>query len=238
MWKSDSPATINREWGRRLIRVQANVRDRDVASFVAEAQQRIGEKVKLPEGYVIEWGGQFENLQRAQVRFAIIVPLTMLLVFFLLYVSMKSLRDVLIIYTGIPFSVIGGVLALHYRGIPFSVSAAVGFIALIGIAVLNGQIMIEAMRAYRQEGMSLLRCDSARRERTAAPRACDRSDRHRRLHTDGAFQRCGRGSPTPLATVVVGGHDYLGTLLTLFLLPTLYLIVPKAPETGMTPKPE
>jgi cobalt-zinc-cadmium resistance protein CzcA len=218
---SDSPATINREWGRRLIRVQTNVRDRDVASFVAEAQQRIGEKVKLPEGYVIEWGGQFENLQRAQVRFAIIVPLTMLLVFFLLYVSMKSLRDVLIIYTGIPFSVIGGVLALHYRGIPFSVSAAVGFIALIGIAVLNGQIMIEAMRAYRQEGMSLidaiLHGGKERLRPVLATAVTDIVGFIPMALSTGVGAEVQR----PLATVVVGGM-MTGTMLTLFVLPILY----------------
>lgn len=233
---SDSPATINREWGRRLIRVQANVRDRDVASFVAEAQQRIGETVRLPEGYVIEWGGQFENLQRAQVRFAIIVPLTMLLVFFLLYVSMKSLRDVLIIYTGIPFSVIGGVLALHYRGIPFSVSAAVGFIALIGIAVLNGQIMIEAMRAHRQEGMSLidaiLHGGKERLRPVLATAVTDIVGFIPMALSSGVGAEVQR----PLATVVVGGM-ITGTLLTLFLLPILYLTLPKAPVPYPTGTP-
>src|SRR5690606_10582776 len=121
---TDSPATINREWSRRLIRVQTNVREREVASFVAEAQRKIEEQVKLPDGYVVEWGGQFEHLQRAQLRFSIIVPLTMLMVFVLLFFSLKSLRDVCIIYTGVPFAAIGGVIALHLRGIPFSVSAA------------------------------------------------------------------------------------------------------------------
>ncbi|WP_291317916.1 CusA/CzcA family heavy metal efflux RND transporter, partial [Desulfuromonas sp.] len=119
----ESPSTINREWGRRLIKVQVNVRDRDIASFVAEAKERVGADVTLPEGYSIEWGGQFENLERSQKRLMVVVPLTLLLIFFLLYASLKRLRDVLIIYTGIPLAAVGGVLALYLRGIPFSVSA-------------------------------------------------------------------------------------------------------------------
>ncbi|MCC6486331.1 MAG: efflux RND transporter permease subunit, partial [Candidatus Hydrogenedentes bacterium] len=150
-----APSTINREWGRRLIRVQANVRGRDVASFVKEAQEQVAANVTLPEGYLIEWGGQFQNLERARLRFALIVPLTLLLVFVLLYFSLKSLSDVLIIYTGIPFAAIGGVLALWMRGIPFSVSAAVGFIALSGIAVLNGQVLVAAIRAHVAGGLGL-----------------------------------------------------------------------------------
>lgn len=223
----DSPATINREWGRRLIRVQTNVRGRDVASFVAETQERIEQQVTLPVGYVIEWGGQFENLQRAQLRFAIIVPLTMLLVFFLLYLSMKSWRDVFIIYTGIPFSVIGGVLALHYRAIPFSVSAAVGFIALIGIAVLNGQIMIEAVRAYRKEGMSLLDAIiHGGKERLRPVLATSVTDIVGFIPM-ALSTGVGAEVQRPLATVVVGGM-LSGTVLTLFLLPILYLVIPKA----------
>lgn len=225
----DSPATINREWSRRLIRVQANVRDRDVASFVAEAQQRIEEAVTLPEGYVIEWGGQFENLQRAQLRFAIIVPLTMLLVFFLLYFSMKSLRDVLIIYTGIPFSVIGGVLALQFRGIPFSVSAAIGFIALIGIAVLNGQILIEAFRAYMEEGLGLLDAVIQGGKQRLRPVLATALTDIVGFIPMALSTGVGAEVQRPLATVVVGGM-ITGTVLTLFLLPILYFVLPKAPE--------
>ncbi|HBQ19696.1 MAG TPA: CusA/CzcA family heavy metal efflux RND transporter, partial [Myxococcales bacterium] len=123
--------------------------------FVAEAQERIAATVPLPEGYVIEWGGQFENLQRAQLRLAIVVPAVLLLVFVLLYFSMKRLRDVAIIYSGIPFAAVGAILALWLRGIPFSVSAAVGFIALAGIAVLNGQILLEAIREFADRGIPL-----------------------------------------------------------------------------------
>lgn len=218
---ADSPATINREWSRRLIRVQANVRDRDVASFVAEAQRRIEAEVKLPEGYVVEWGGQFENLQRAQLRFAIVVPSTMLLVFFLLFFSLRSLRDVLIIYTGVPFAAIGGVFALYARGIPFSVSAAIGFIALIGIAVLNGQIMVVAIRAFRAEGLSLLDAivegGKQRLRPVLATAITDVVGFIPMVLSTGVGAEVQR----PLATVVVGGM-ITGTALTLLVLPVLY----------------
>ncbi len=222
---TDSPATINREWGRRLIRVQANVRGRDVASFVAEAQRRIAQEVPLPNGYIVEWGGQFENLERAQLRFAVIVPLTLLAVFFLLYFSLGSLRDVLIIYTGVPFAAIGGVFALYLRGIPFSVSAAVGFIALSGIAVLNGQIMVSAIRAFRKEGLPLaeavLEGGKQRLRPVLATAITDVAGFVPMAISTGVGAEVQR----PLATVVIGGM-ITGTLLTLFLLPILYRIVP------------
>lgn len=217
----DSPATINREWSRRLIRVQANVRDRDVAGFVAEAQQRIEKEVALPEGYVVEWGGQFENLQRAQLKFAIIVPLTLLLVFFLLYFSLGSIRDVLIIYTGVPCAAIGGILALYFREIPFSVSAAVGFIALTGIAVLNGQIMVTAIRAYRSEGLSLVEAILEGGKQRLRPVLATAIVDVVGFIPMAISTGVGAEVQRPLATVVVGGM-MSGTMLTLFVLPVLY----------------
>ncbi|MFA6244601.1 MAG: efflux RND transporter permease subunit, partial [Candidatus Hydrogenedentales bacterium] len=197
---------------------------RDVASFVAEAQRRIADEVSLPQGYIIEWGGQFESLQRAQLRFAIVVPLTLLLVFFLLYFSLGSLRDVLIIYTGVPFAAIGGVFALYVRGIPFSVSAAIGFIALSGIAVLNGQIMISAIRGYRKHGLSfvhsVLEGGKQRLRPVLATAITDAAGFIPMAFSTGVGAEVQR----PLATVVVGGM-ISGTLLTLFLLPILYLVV-------------
>ncbi|MDZ4858831.1 MAG: CusA/CzcA family heavy metal efflux RND transporter [Candidatus Hydrogenedentes bacterium] len=223
----DSPATINREWGRRLIRVQTNVRGRDVGSFVAEAQRRIAEQVDIPDGYIVDWGGQFENLQRAQLRFAIIVPLTLLLVFVLLFLSMRSLRDVLIIYTGIPCAVIGGVFALYVRGIPLSVSATVGFIALAGIAVLNGQVMIEAFRDMLRQGLGLkeaiLEGGKQRLRPVLATAITDVVGFIPMMLSTGVGAEVQR----PLATVVVGGM-VSGTLLTLFLLPILYFLLPGA----------
>jgi len=232
---TDSPATINREWSRRLIRVQTNVRDRDVASFVAEAQRKIEEQVKLPDGYVVEWGGQFENLQRAQLRFSIIVPLTMLMVFVLLFFSLKSLRDVCIIYTGVPFAAIGGVIALHLRGIPFSVSAAVGFIALIGIAVLNGQIMVVAIRAFRDEGMSLLESIVEGGKQRLRPVLATAVTDVVGFIPMAISTGVGAEVQRPLATVVVGGM-ISGTLLTLFVLPILYRLAYQRSQWKLTPQ--
>lgn len=222
----DSPATINREWSRRLIRVQTNVRDRDVASFVAEARQKIDEQVKLPDGYVLEWGGQFENLQRAKLRFSIVVPLTMLMVFILLFFSLKSLRDVCIIYTGVPLAAIGGVIALYLRGIPFSVSAAVGFIALIGIAVLNGQIMVVAIRGFRDEGMSLLEAIVEGGKQRLRPVLATAVTDVVGFVPMAISTGVGAEVQRPLATVVIGGM-ISGTVLTLFVLPILYRLAYK-----------
>jgi cobalt-zinc-cadmium resistance protein CzcA len=221
--ETTAPATINREWSRRMIRVQTNVRDRDVGSFVAEAQQQIADQVDLPPGYIITWGGQFENLQRAQLRLMIIVPLTLLLVFMLLYFSLGSLRDVLIIYTGVPFAALGGIFALYLRDIPFSVSAAVGFIALSGIAVLNGQVLVAAIRAYLDEGKALrdavLEAGKQRLRPVLATAITDAAGFIPMAISTGVGAEVQR----PLATVVVGGV-LTGTMLTLFLLPILYLI--------------
>jgi cobalt-zinc-cadmium resistance protein CzcA len=215
-------ATINREWSRRLIRVQTNVRNRDVASFVEEAQGRIAAEIDLPEGYGVDWGGQFENLRRAQMRLSIIVPLVLMLVFFLLYFSLRSLRDVLIIYTGVPFAAIGGVFALHLRGIPFSVSAAVGFIALSGIAVLNGQVLVAAIRAYRDDGLELLDAViEGGRQRLRPVLATAITDAAGFIPM-AISTGVGAEVQRPLATVVIGGV-MTNTLLTLFVLPVLYV---------------
>lgn len=225
----EGPSTINREWGRRLIKVQCNVKDRDVASFVAEAQSRLEREVNLPEGYVIEWGGQFEHLIRSRQRFMIVVPLTLALIFFLLYLSLRSLRDVLIIYTGIPFAVIGGVLALWMRGMPFSVSAAVGFIALSGIAVLNGQVLVAAIRNFRVEGLPLTEAViSAAKQRLRPVLATAITDAVGFIPM-AISTGVGAEVQRPLATVVVCGV-ITSTLLTLVVLPVVYLAFNKARE--------
>jgi cobalt-zinc-cadmium resistance protein CzcA len=218
----EGPSTINREWGRRLIKVQCNVRDRDVASFVTEAQARLEKEVKLPAGYVIEWGGQFEHLIRSRQRFMIVVPLTLALIFFLLYLSLRSLRDVLIIYTGIPLAAIGGVLALWARGIPFSVSAAVGFIALSGIAVLNGQVLVAAIRNFLNEGLPLAEAViSAAKQRLRPVLATAITDAAGFIPM-AISNGVGAEVQRPLATVVVFGV-ITSTLLTLVVLPAVYL---------------
>jgi heavy metal efflux system protein len=219
-------STINREWGRRLIRVQCNVADRDVASFVEEAQTRIEKELELPEGYVIDWGGQFENLANAKIRFLIVVPVTLLLVFFLLYFSLKNFREVLLIYTGIPFAAVGGVFALWSRGMPFSVSAAIGFIALGGIAVLNGQILVSAIRGYLNQGSELrVAVTDAARQRLRPVLATAITDAVGFLPM-AVSTGVGAEVQRPLATVVVAGV-LSSTVLTLFVLPILYLLIMK-----------
>lgn len=222
--ETEGPATINREWGRRLIKVQCNVRDRDVASFVGEAQQRITQGINLPEGYVIEWGGQFEHLIRAKQRFAFVIPVTLALIFLLLYFSLRRLREVLIIYTGIPFAAIGGVFALWLRGIPFSVSAAVGFVALSGIAVLNGQVLVAAIHKYREEGLQVVEAViSASRQRLRPVLATAITDAVGFIPM-AISTGVGAEVQRPLATVVIGGV-ITSTLLTLVVLPMIYVWV-------------
>lgn len=224
-------ATINREWSRRLIRVQCNIQGRDAASFIKEARERIDEEVELPEGYVIEWGGQFENLERAQNRLMIVVPATLLLVFILLYFSMRNLRDVLIIYTGIPFALVGGVYALLFRDIPFSVSAAVGFIALSGIAVLNGQIMVAAIRGFLDESLPLRDAVmNAAKQRLRPVLATAVTDAVGFLPM-AISTGVGAEVQRPLATVVIGGV-VTSTVLTLFVLPLLYMMTGRANSTS------
>ena len=219
----ESPSTINREWGRRLIRVQCNVDGRDISSFVEEAREAINKSIELPEGYVIEWGGQFENLERSKLRLTIVVPVTLLLVFFLLYFSLRNLRDVLLIYTGIPFALIGGVFALWFRGIPFSVSAAIGFIALCGISVLNGQILVSAIRKFLDSGYGLQHAVThAARQRLRPVLATAITDAVGFVPM-AISTGVGAEVQRPLASVVIGGV-ITSTFLTLFVLPLLYLI--------------
>ena len=172
---------------------------------------------------MIEWGGQFENLQRAQTRLAVVVPVVLLLVFILLFLSMKNLRDVLIIYTGIPFAAIGAIFALWIRDIPFSVSAAVGFIALAGIAVLNGQILIEAVRENTAQGLprdqSIVEAAKTRLRPVLATAVTDAAGFLPMAVSLGVGSEVQR----PLATVVIGGI-ITSTLLTLFVLPVLSLV--------------
>lgn len=219
--ETEGPATINREWGRRRITVQCNVRGRDVSSFVAEAQDQIARRVKLPEGYQIEWGGQFENMQRANARLRFVVPLALALILALLYFSLGSMRDVLIVATGIPLGAIGGVASLWVRGMPFTVSAAIGFIALSGVAILNGLVLVTFIRQRLDAGRPLA---NAVREgclvrlrpvlMTALVAAVGFIPMAVNVGIGGEVQR-------PLATVVIGGA-LSNTLLTLIVLPVLY----------------
>jgi cobalt-zinc-cadmium resistance protein CzcA len=218
---TESVNTISREAFQRRMAIQVNLRGRDVQSFVEEAQQKIGAGVKLPEGYFVEYGGAFKNLQEARARLAVVVPMALLLIFLLIFMAFSSVRQALIVYTGIPLAVTGGIFALWLRDLPFSISAAVGFIALSGVAVLNGVMMISFINQLREEGRSVRDAvveGALTRLRPVLMTALVASLGFVPMalaHGSGAeVQR-------PLATVVIGGI-ITATFLTLVLLPTLY----------------
>jgi cobalt-zinc-cadmium resistance protein CzcA len=219
--ETEGPSTINREWGRRRITVQCNVQGRDVKSFVAEARESMEAQIKLPPGYSMEWGGQFENMERANRKLMFVVPLALALVFILLFFSLKSLRDVLIVATGIPLGAVGGVLALWLRDMPFTVSAGIGFVALSGVAILNGLVLVTFIRQQWEQGMApaqAVREGCLARLRpvlmTALVAAVGFLPMAINVGVGGEVQR-------PLATVVIGGI-FTNTLLTLVVLPVLY----------------
>lgn len=228
--EGEGASTINREWGRRLIRVQCNVAGRDVTSFIREAQQRMNREIILPDGYLIDWGGQFENLERARLRLAIVVPATLALVFFILYFSLGRLRDVLLISTAIPFAAVGGIAALWYRDIPFSVSAAIGFIALGGIAVLNGQILITAIRSFLDAGHNPRDAITLAAKQRLRPVLATAITDALGFIPMAISTGIGAEVQRPLATVVIGGV-ITSTVLTLLVLPSLSLLIgPKHPR--------
>lgn len=152
----EGPSTVTREWGQRRITITANVRGRDLGSFVAEARRRIAEQVSLPSArYRVEYGGQFENLERARARLLIVVPLALVLIFVLLYMTYRNVVDALRVFTGIPFAWVGGIFALWLRDMPFSISAGIGFIAMSGVAVLDDMILVSYVRQLRRRGLPL-----------------------------------------------------------------------------------
>ena len=215
------PNQISREDGKRLVIVTANVRGRDIGSFVQEAQSRIDAEVAVPAGYWTGWGGQFEQLASAARRLQLIVPLALLLIFALLYLTFGSVKDSLIVFTGVPLALTGGVVALWLRGIPLSISAGVGFIALSGVAVLNGMVMITFINQLRQRGESLDRAvfDGAiARLRPVLMTALVASLGFVPMALATSI---GAEVQRPLATVVIGGI-LSSTLLTLVVLPILY----------------
>jgi cobalt-zinc-cadmium resistance protein CzcA len=219
------PVQISRESIRRRVVVEANVRGRDVASFVKEANARIAREVKLPEGNYTQWGGQFENLQAATRRLAVVVPLVLALIFVMLFFTFRSLTPALLIYLNVPFAATGGVLALAVRGMPFSISAAVGFIALFGVAVLNGIVLMSQIQQLRQSSdlplVDIVReaCSSRMRPvlMTALVAGLGFIPMALSHGTGAEVQR-------PLATVVIGGL-ITSTILTLLVLPTIYTLV-------------
>src|SRR5581483_6251400 len=148
----DGPFEVAREDGQRRIAVEVNVRGRDIGSFVGEAQRRVDQQVKVPTGYLMQWGGLWEHLESGRDRLMIVVPITFMLIFLLLFATFGSAAQAALVFTGIPFAVTGGILALLARGMPFSMSAGVGFIAVSGVAVLNGVVMVAFINEARRRG--------------------------------------------------------------------------------------
>jgi cobalt-zinc-cadmium resistance protein CzcA len=217
----ETPPSVEHESNRRRTFVSANVRGRDVAGFVEDAQKAVGKAVPMPTGYEIRWGGDFENLQSASKRLILITPVVLLMIFLLLYTSFKSTRLALLIFMAVPMAASGGIFALQLRDMPFSISAGVGFIALFGVAVLNGLVWVSAAEILRKSGMPL---PEATRETALSrlrpvlmtalvaslgflPMALSSSD--------------GAEMQRPLASVVIGGL-ITSTLLTSLVVPAIY----------------
>jgi heavy metal efflux system protein len=218
---AEGPNQVSRENGKRRIVVQANVRGRDIGSFVDEARRRIAAEAKLPAGSWLDWGGQFENLIAARQRLAVVVPACFFLIFLLLFGTFNSVKYALIVFSGVPLALTGGIIALWLRDLPFSISAAVGFIALSGVAVLNGLVMVTFINQLRREGVGLddaIVRGSLTRLRPVLMTALVAS-----LGFVPMALATGTGAEVqrPLATVVIGGI-VSSTFLTLVVLPALY----------------
>ncbi len=220
----EGPSTITREWGQRRTTVQVNVRARDIGTFVAEAQQRIGQEVQLPPGrYRIDWGGQFENYERARNRLLIVVPAVLVMIFVLLYVTYNRIRDALRVFTGVPFAIVGGVIALWIRDMPFSISAGVGFIALSGVAVLGDMVLVSYVRQLLAQGQSLRESIAEAALTRLRPVLMTALVASLGFVPMALSTGVGAEVQRPLATVVIGGV-ISSTLLTLLVLPAIYLV--------------
>ncbi|MEX1277252.1 MAG: CusA/CzcA family heavy metal efflux RND transporter [Bacteroidota bacterium] len=217
----EGPAEITHSAGRRYLVVESNVRERDIESFVKDIQQAIKEKVKLPVGYTLTYGGEFENLERARERLSIVVPVSLLLIFLLLFVSVNSVRQALIIFSAIPLAVVGGIVALWVRDMPFSISAGVGFIALFGVAVLNGLVMLSYYNKLIQEGVSVRDAVIKGSETRLRPVITTALVASLGFIPMAISTSAGAEVQRPLATVVIGGL-ITSTLLTLVVLPVIF----------------
>jgi cobalt-zinc-cadmium resistance protein CzcA len=233
--QTEGPSTISHEWGKRRIVVQCNVRGRDVGGFVAEARSAIERNVELPPGYHVQFGGQFEHLERARTRLAVVVPIALGLIFLLLYMTYGRFADVVRIFLTLPLSAVGGLIALHLRGMPFTISAGVGFVAMLGVAVLGDMVFVSYLRGLLGKGCPVF----AAIEETALTRL-------RPVLTTGLVASLGflpmalstgigAEVQRPLATVVIGGV-VTSTLLTLVVLPAIYSFLP-SPATARKESP-
>ncbi len=237
VYVTEGPAQISREMGQRRIVIECNVTDRDIGSFVDEARRKIDAAVKLPPGYIVTWGGQFENQQRAMKRFAIVVPITITAIFLMLFSSFNSVKQAVLIILNIPFAMIGGILALVIGHFNLSVSASVGFIALFGVAVLNGVVMVSYFNELRRAGMAV--ADAVIQGSVLRLRPVLITASVAALGLIPMLFATGPGSEIqkPLAAVVIGGL-ISSTLLTLFILPTLYKVFERRSQAAPHPLPD
>jgi cobalt-zinc-cadmium resistance protein CzcA len=218
----EAPAMVNREWAKRRIVVQTNVRGRDVGSFVEDARAAIESKVELPPGYFIRFGGQFEHLEGAKKRLMIVVPIALVSILLLLYFTYGRVRDSLRVFTGVPFAALGGIVALWLRDMPFSISAGVGFVALSGVAVLGDMVLVSTIRQLLDEGRPLVDAVKTAAERRLRPVLMTALVASLGFVPMAFNTGIGSEVQRPLATVVIGGV-ISSTLLTLVVLPALYM---------------
>jgi cobalt-zinc-cadmium resistance protein CzcA len=228
----EGPSTITREWGQRRITVSANIRGRDMGSFVAEAQRKIKEQVPLPPGrYHVEWGGQFEHYESARRRLAIVIPLAVALIFTLLYLTYRNVVDALRVFTGVPLGWVGGIIALWLRDMPFSISAAIGFIAMSGVAVLDDMILVSCIRQLRASGLP--RDEAVRRAAVTRLRPVLMTTLVASLGFLPMAFSTGMGAEVqrPLATVVIGGV-ISAMVMSLLVIRVLYVFFDAAAGAG------
>ena len=225
----EGPAEISRENVHRRIVVECNVRGRDIGSFVKEAQKAVKEKLQLPSGYFIKWGGQFENMQRARLRLAIVVPVSLILIFALLYTAFRSFKNALLIYINVPIAVTGGIFALFLRGMPISISATVGFIALFGLSVFFGVVMVSFINELRSQNIPMREAVLKGAELRLRPVLISSLADIIGFLPMAVNTGVGAEVQRPLATVVIGGLLF-SLFLTLFVLPALYKWFPKKVE--------
>ncbi len=231
----EGPSTITREWQQRRIVVQCNVRGRDVGGFVEEARERIASEVALPRGWYVNFAGQFEHMERARLRLMIVVPAALLLVFFLLYTSTNSVRDAFIIFTGAPFAVLGGLLALWVRGMPFTVSAGVGFVAVSGVAMLAGLVLVSTIKRKLGTGVSLEEAIEESALTRLRPILITTLVAALGFVPMALNTGVGAEVQRPLATVVIGGV-LSANVLTLIVLPAVYRLFGRGGVSDGSPR--
>ncbi|WP_437595963.1 efflux RND transporter permease subunit [Sorangium sp. So ce590] len=234
---AEGPTAIHREWAKRRIVVQANVRGRDVGTYVEEARARLDREVELPPGYYVRFGGQFEHLERAQARLLVVVPVALGLILLLLYFTYGRLLDAVRVFTGVPFAAIGGVVALWLRGLPFSISAGVGFVALSGVAVLGDMVLVSTIRQLTAAGMPVRAAIELAAERRLRPVLMTALVASLGFVPMALNTGVGAEVQRPLATVVIGGV-ISSTLLTLLVLPVLYSVAGGRLRTDAAGEPD